>query len=289
MAMHVVVTGAGGFVGGFVARALAARGDRVTAITRRPPEPDDGSLAWHRANLTEPDALPDRFDALIHCAAELPAFCPEAERLYRLNLTAARSVFDQAVAARARSVVFLSSMSAYGTITVPLVHEDTPPQDPDAYGKAKLDAEGLLAGAVARGLRSGLAIRLPGTVGRGSHHNFLSDALARILAGQPVRANNPDADFNNIVYVGDLAGFLADWIVTPRTGFQLTNLAASEPLPIRDVLALLRAHAGRAGELIFSEGGKRPFLISLDRARSLGYSPATVRASLAAFVHASVA
>ena len=292
MLLHVVVTGAGGFVGGFVARWLAQRGFAVTAITRRAPDPSRATagLTWHRADLLKPDALPGHFDALLHCAAEIPAHCPDPDALYRNNADAARNVFNSARAAGAQSVVFLSSMSVYGTVSsAPVVTEDTTPDNPDPYGSAKRDAEDLLKSAVAQGLASGLAIRLPGTVGKGSHHNFLSDTLARVRAGETVYAKNPDAPFNNIVHVGDLAAFLEAWIHAPRPGYAVTNLAAEEPLAIRDVLALLFSCASKVQRVAFETGGKAPFLISLERARALGYRPSTVRESVKAFVHDSIA
>jgi len=287
MALHVVVTGAGGFVGGFVARWLAARGHEVTAISRRPHEPAAEvlpRLTWREADLRWPGSLPPRFDALIHCAAETPERCPEPDNLYRRNVDLSGIVFDQALEARAHAAVFLSSMSAYGTITVQVVKEDTPPLDLDPYGCAKRDSESLLETCVARGLRSGLTIRLPGTMGKGSHDNFLSVALARALSGEVVKVRNPESLFNNIVYVGDLAAFLDTWVGNPQPGYAMTNLAATEPLQMREVIALMFAASGREERVVFEPGGKKPFLISLDRALALGYCPSTVRASIESFV-----
>jgi len=291
MPLRVVVTGAGGFAGKFIAHHLAGRGFAVTAVARNLPEsllPDAGGPVWRRADLRAPDALPERFDALIHCAAEIPARCQDPDELYRRNMDMARSVFGRAQDAGARSIVFLSSMSVYGAISTPVVTEDTAPQDPDPYGRAKGDAEQLLEAHVKAGLPSGLSIRLPGTVGRGSHNNFLSNALRQVLSGETVAANNPEAPFNNIVYVGDLAAFLGSWIEAPRDGYAVTNLAAADPMTIRDVVSLLFSCAGRPPKVRFGESGKKPFLISLDRAMSLGYRPASVRDSLANFVRDSL-
>jgi nucleoside-diphosphate-sugar epimerase len=289
MALHAVVTGAGGFVGGFVARHLA-RAMRVTAVVRRAVEPGaPGGPSWLNADLRRPDALPAAFDALVHCAAEIPARVSDPDELYRGNIDVSRNVFEQAMRAGARSVVYLSSMSAYGAISAPVVTEELPPGQLDPYGRAKRDAEGLLEECVRGGLHSGLSIRLPGTVGKGSHHNFLSDAMARVLKGETVEARNPGALFNNIVYVGDLAAFLEQWIAKPRPGHAMTNLAAKDPLPFREVFELLFAAAGREQKVKFADGGKAPFLISIDRAISLGYRPATVRASVQAFVRDCVA
>lgn len=287
MTFHVVVTGAGGFIGGYVARWLGHRGCQVTAVSRRPagsPAATPPGTTWRVADLGDPKSLPQRFDVLIHCAAETPERCPEPRNLYRRNVDVSRKVFAQLPEAGVRAAVFLSSMSAYGAVSTPVVSEDLPPFDLDPYGRSKRDVESLLKGSVERGLPSGLAIRLPGTTGKGSHDNFLSVALARALSGEVVKGRNPDAAFNNIVYVGDLAAFLERWIASPRPGYAVTNLGATEPLPMRQVLSLLHAYAGRPERVVFEVGGKTPFLISLDRAISLGYCPSTVKASLESFV-----
>lgn len=285
MALQAVVTGAGGFVGGFVAHALARRGHSVTAVSRQPAAPpSEPGLTWRQTDLLKPGALPGSFDALIHCAAVIPERCGDPQKLYQLNVDMSRNVFDAARQAGARTVVFLSSMSAYGAITVPTITETTPPRELDPYGRAKRDSEGQLEDLVRKGLHSGLSIRLPGTVGKGSHHNFLSVALARVKSGEVLKARNPDSLFNNIVHVGDLAAFLGGWIADPHPEYAVTNLAASEPLRFREVLALLFSLSGREERLSFEPGGKPPFLIALDRAVSLGYRPSTVRASLQSFV-----
>jgi nucleoside-diphosphate-sugar epimerase len=285
MPLHVVVTGAGGFVGGFVAHRFAQRGFTVTAIARRQHGAQSpAGLSWRYADLIRADALPERFDALVHCAAETPARCPDPEALYSGNVRAMRHVCDRALQARARTVLYTSSMSVYGTIAVPVVNEDTLPQDLDPYGRSKLEGERILAKAVAAGLPSALSIRLPGTVGRGSHDNFLSVALARILADEAVAGRHKDALFNNIVYVGHLADFLAAWIASPRPGYAVTNIAACDPIRIGELYSLLFACAGKPERITFSEQGKAPFQISLERVITLGYRPATVRDSVAAFV-----
>ena len=243
---------------------------------------------WRKADL----ALPGRCPSVRRAhplRSGCSGWCRRNEAVYSRNIEIARNVFDQAVGAGTRAVVFLSSMSAYGVVSVPEVKEDLPPGELDPYGRAKRESEDLLQSSTRRGLSSGLSIRLPGTVGKGSHGNFLSVALARILAGETIQAKNPDSLFNNIVYVGDLAAFLEEWIRNPRTGYGVTNLGAGDPLPMREVMSLLFQCAGREQTIVFADGGKKPFLISLDRAISLGYRPRSVKASIESFVRDSLA
>ncbi|MCM0018626.1 MAG: NAD-dependent epimerase/dehydratase family protein [Tagaea sp.] len=156
-------------------RALAARGFEVTGTWRAAP-PAAGGFRALRVDLEGPlDDLGD-FESVFHCAAEIPARCPDPDRLHAANASACTALFERALERRARCAVFLSSMSVYGAIGVARVTEDVEPAALDAYGRSKLDGEAALARAVERGLPSGLSLRLPGTVGRGSHDNFLSAA-----------------------------------------------------------------------------------------------------------------
>jgi nucleoside-diphosphate-sugar epimerase len=263
--MHALITGAGGFIGSTMVRAFRAAGWQVSAAGRG-------------------DALPARFDYLVHCAAEVPAKCPDETALYRGNVEGTQRVLEGAEAAGARRVTFLSSMAAYGTIGVPVVDEATPANLPDNYGRSKAESERLLAQWCAQEGRAGVSIRLPGVVGAGGRNNFVCDALLRILAREPVHARNPDALFNNIVHVSDLAAFVLKLASAMPTGHSLLTVAAAEPLQIREVLARLFRKTGRTENIVWEQGGGRPFLIEFGRARALGYRPATVADSLDRFV-----
>jgi nucleoside-diphosphate-sugar epimerase len=288
--VKVVVTGAGGFVGERVALHLAAEGFAVAACYRT--HLPASLRVTHGIELLQGDLardlpLPAAFDAVVHCAADIPGLCPDPAQLTRSNVGGAERLLGAMRAAGARAIVNLSSMSVYGKIAVPVVTEDLRPEQPDPYGESKLATERMIAALCAETGLSALSIRLPGTVGRGSHHNFLSTVMGKILSGEPIRANNPEAPFNNIVYVGDLCVFIADWLSRALAGavagHAVTNLAAREPLAVRDVIGTLYRVSGKPPAVTFADEGKAPFLIDLTRALSLGYRAPTVRDSLESF------
>lgn len=274
--MRVAVTGAGGFAGGHIARHLKSAGMDVTGVVRsvRPDTPASlGHVDVQQADLASGISFSTPINALVHCAAEIPARCPDADQLYAANVDAARNVFSAAVEAGATHIIFCSSMSAFGTITADLVTPQTPVSDPDSYGRSKLAGETMLDEMVtARPDVGSVSLRLPGIVGPGSHDNFLSAAAGRMLAGDPVNARNPDAPFNNILPVRSLARFVGHLVSHPLQGHTRLTLAAEQPAPIRQILAEIQAGAGTNVPVAFGTGG-HSFLVSSKDASKLGYQP----------------
>jgi nucleoside-diphosphate-sugar epimerase len=286
--LRILISGAGGFVGGHLAAAMGRDGHEVVALARRKAVAslagrENVRTAW--ADIADrADALPaGPFDALIHCAAAIPSAVPDEAELTRINVEGSRRLFAHAIEAGAGVIVFCSSMAVYGRITADIVDPDTPIDAPGSYGRSKLQCEALLADfSRADGSLRAVSIRLPGVVGTGSHHNFLSDTMKRLGAGEQVSVRNPDALFNNVVHVDDLAGFAGSLLADLPTGHCATTVAAVEPLPVRDVVDILQSALGRTGDVLFRREG-HSFLVSSEHARRLGYQPATVRNAVQRF------
>ena len=285
--VRVLVTGAGGFIGAAVSKACLAAGSEVTAVYRRSlPRglPSNPLLSTVSTDLRDCRGIPRRFDYLVHCAADVPASCPDGKELFNSNVEGATRLFAEAERAGARAVVYMSSMAVYGNITVPLVNERTPTNATDAYGRSKLECERLLQEWVEKTHGVGVAIRLPGVVGAGGRNNFLCDTLQRILKDQVVKARNPDAAFNNLLHVDDLASFVIEVTGRAPRGTNVLTLAAREPLSIREVLSRIYLRAGKDPRIDWEPAGGAPFLIEFERALALAYRPVTVRETIDRFV-----
>jgi nucleoside-diphosphate-sugar epimerase len=285
--VRVLVSGAGGFVGSHLAVAMARNRHDVVALVRSTRSAILGTQKhiWiEHADLAGAEALPaGPFEAVIHCAAAIPSTVPDKAELARINVEGSRRLFEHAVRSGATAIVFCSSMAAYGRIVADVVDRDTAINEPAAYGRSKLVSESNLAdySRAYPNLRA-LSIRLPGVVGPGSHDNFLSDTMAVLAAGGTAKVRNPDALFNNVVHVDDLACFAATLLSTLPPGHQVTTIAAADPLPVRDVVGLLQTAARPGADIRYHREG-HSFLISTEHARTLGYRPATVRDAVLRF------
>ncbi|WP_026313721.1 NAD-dependent epimerase/dehydratase family protein [Actinomadura flavalba] len=141
--MRVAVTGASGFVGGAVCRALTATGATVHAYGRRL-QPPDGHLdgapyrPWDITTGPLPD--PPGVDAVVHCAGSVTDWGP-AEALFATNHTGTRNVRDTWPSAR---FVHISTASVYDPYRPQVMARES--EAPvgrylNAYGASKAAAE----------------------------------------------------------------------------------------------------------------------------------------------------
>ena len=157
--MRIALTGATGFVGGSLARALAGQGHEITALVR--PTADRGrldglSLRWHVGDVTEPATLVgflDGAEQVVHAAGMLGQ-AGVAEAAYRASTPAGRKTCSppprpSPVPPR---VLHVSSPGVLGPISGPPAAEGAPRAPSNAYERSKAAAEAVAEAYAARGL-----------------------------------------------------------------------------------------------------------------------------------------
>lgn len=148
--MKVFITGIAGFLGSHLADKFLNEGHSVVGVDSLiggyPDNVPDGARFYVRDLVTDrvDDLLTD-VDLVIHSACTayegLSVFSPA---LVVGNTTQATTeLLSQAIQAKVKKFVYLSSMARYGTIPTPYTEDQEPrPQDP--YGIAKLASERLV-------------------------------------------------------------------------------------------------------------------------------------------------
>lgn len=156
---HIVVTGAGGFLGRAIVDALVTRGDRVTAVARRDLPVWNSDLVENvAADLGNAQLEPilRGADVIVHCAARMDG---DDDAQMRDTILPTRRIVDEARTLTPSPLfVLVSSLSVYGYADLDPWDEvteatalETRPRRRDAYARAKLAQEEAVEGS---GLRS---------------------------------------------------------------------------------------------------------------------------------------
>ena len=158
--MKVLVTGASGFIGGNLARALCRRGYQVTALVR----PGSEALAIKELEIKQmPGDILDRdsvvraaqdCQGVFHCAASYVFWSRNPSTIYQTNVTGTANVLEAAALAGASKVVYTSTVSTIGLPKAGLGTEDTlvdPHHLVSNYKKSKYQAEQLVLQKCAQG------------------------------------------------------------------------------------------------------------------------------------------
>jgi nucleoside-diphosphate-sugar epimerase len=162
--VRVLVTGATGFTGGHLARALVAGGHSVSALVRgaTPAARDlvNAGITLKTGDLRDPAALAAAtggVDVVYHIAA-IYRQAGLAHEVYRaINATAVGQVIEAASRSGVKRVVHCSTVGVHGDVEHPPANEDAPLGPGDVYQQTKLEGESI---ARETGARLGIEVTI---------------------------------------------------------------------------------------------------------------------------------
>jgi UDP-glucuronate 4-epimerase len=306
--MHVVVTGAAGFIGSHTCERLAALGHRVTGLdafddylypgeVKRQTAAELAALPGFR--LVEGDicdraavaaAIDDSVDAVCHLAA-LAGVRPSLEqplRYLRTNIEGTGVIVERMRALGLRRLVFASSSSVYGARSsadlreVAAFREDDPclsPASPYAATKRmnelQLSTYRDLFGLGVHALRF-FTVYGP----RQRPDMAIAKFTAAIAAGRPIALFGDGTTRRDYTYIDDIVGGVVAAIARVAPGdYELVNLGGTHTIALRELVEILERAIGRPAVIDWqpAQPGDVPVTYAnIDRARALyGYAPAT--------------
>lgn len=247
MSAPVLITGAGGFVGGGVARAMIARGHVVHAILRRAypalaPLERAGALRVFRGDLADAETArraAEGCESAFHVAAKAGVWGPYDE-YYRSNVVATEHVLAACRAAGVRRLVFTSTPSVvHAGHDVEGVDERAPYAEryETAYPETKAIAERMVLAESGPALAT-VALRPHLVWGPGDPH-LVPRILERARRGRLVLvgggAKKIDATYVDSAVHAHLCALdrlAPDAACAGRAYF----VAQGEPMPLRDLV-----------------------------------------------------
>ena len=156
----ILLTGATGFLGKHLTRALLSRAIPFRALTRVP-RPEQKSIDWVVGDVNDPEGLLEAMvgiDVIIHAAAVVSFQYEDRDELLLVNGEGTANVVNMALEAGVSHLVHVSSVAVLDRIpggpTVTLEHRWPSEKPNSAYAESKFDAER----EVWRGQAEGLSV-----------------------------------------------------------------------------------------------------------------------------------
>lgn len=314
---RILVTGAAGFIGAHLCRALLARGDEVIGLDNLNPYYDprlkearlaalcgeQPGFSFHRLDLADHAAVlalmaahPD-IDRVAHLGAQAGVrWSLEAPFAYTSsNVTGHLSILEgvRRSEGRIRHTVYASTSSVYGSRTDGAFREEDRTDHPASlYAATKLAGE-LMSRTYSDLYRLSLTglrfFTVYGPWGRPDMATWLfTDAM---LAGRPIRLFNEGRMRRDFTFISDIvAGVMAALDHPPaETAHRVYNIGNSHPEQLLDMVAILEELLGVPArrELLPMQPGDVPATFADVSAmrRDFGWAPTTdLRTGLAHFV-----
>ena len=302
--MHVLVTGAAGFIGMHTAKALLAKGARVTGVDNFEPYYDVAlkearaatlqgtpGFAFERVDLAEsqPAAKLFRdgaFSHVVHLAAQpgVRHSLTHPDAYLRNNVVAFGHVLEGCRHARVAHLVYASSSSVYGAShELPFTEDQRIDRPVSLYAATKCANEAMahsyahLFGLPVTGLRF---FTVYGPWGRPDQAPMLFTKA--ILAGEPINVFNEGRMERDFTYVDDIVEGVVRTLALPPTGAlpaAIYNIGNNEAVPLAEFIDTLSRTLGREAivrKLPMQPGDMRTTYASIDRLRALtGFAPRT--------------
>ncbi|TXT05919.1 hypothetical protein VHUM_03680 [Vanrija humicola] len=250
----VLITGAGGWLGGLLAGAILAdeRTPNARLILadivepRAPAAASPKNAITLKADLCDPAAI----DALFATPFGAPdtVYClhgimsrgseDEFDLGLRVNVDSVRSLLDRARQVQpAPKFIFTSSLAVYGGPLPDVVNSSTIATPEGAYGTGKLVAELLVNEYTRRGFVDGRILRLPTIVVRPGAPSAATSSFLSGIIREPLQGKQAICPVGNALDSPELS--LAAWVASPET--TIRNFVIAKHVPASAFLPHTRA------------------------------------------------
>jgi len=267
---RILVTGAGGFLGRWICRALREQ-YQVLALVREPTTIPGVEVLV--GDITRP-LKPQQIDVLVHLAGMSRVDTCERNPHEALVVNGIETVHALEMCRGLKGVLMASSAKVYGDASA---REDALPKPISIYGLTKLMGEYMVERYAASYAIPFLIMRLENVFGHGdSSSRVIPHTISRLREGGAPLLFNKGTAQRGFVYVRDVVRFVEQglkWMGEGRQG--IVNVGTGKQYSVKDVVEEIGRQMGWRGECEHRVGSALPSdnLLSVSKAAGWEWAP----------------
>ncbi len=245
---RALVTGATGFTGSHLCRALVKKGYSVTALVRKNSNLEELKklgIQIVEGDLSDPDSIRGKVkkvDIVFHIAALYRQEGISKAMFFKVHVDGTRALLDEAIANGVKRFVHCSTVGVQGEINDPPATENAPYNPGDHYQLSKLEGEKLALSFFRDKKIDGIVVRPVGIYGPGDTR-FLK-LFKHINKGYFKMIGKGEVLYH-LTFVEDLVhGIILAGEKTSISG-QIYTLGGNEYLPLRELVKLIAEILGK--------------------------------------------
>lgn len=270
----VLVTGAGGFIGGHLVEMLVADGASVRALVRYNSRNERGTLDWISPEVAaEVEAVAGELrdiesvtravegrEIVLHLGAQIaiPYSYVNPRDFFEVNVLGALNVAQACLAAGVQRIVHTSTSEVYGSAQQVPITEAHPLEPQSPYAASKLAADKLMD-AWHRSFELPVVVLRPfNTYGpRQSARAIIPTIISQALAGDTLQLGSlhPRRD---LTFVRDTAAGMLAAATAPGAVGQTIQLGTGEAVSVGDIVTLVGEIMGKELRPVLDEARVRP-------------------------------
>jgi nucleoside-diphosphate-sugar epimerase len=242
----VLVTGAAGFIGRRVVKALAEQGKRVIGTDVAKPADDELPCDFYAADIRDitrhAGVIAGQCDSIIHCGGiSGPMLLQDnPAEVLDINIRGTSQLLSLAHQTGLRRFVSLSSVSAYGnTPRLDLVNETAPLSASTFYGTSKAASDLILQSYAANLGLSAVALRIGWVYGPGRVTDAIIQPLVRSAKGAAYRLDAGAEHRLQFVHADDVVSAILAAFNAPTLAGTVYNINGAETVTVGEIFDLI--------------------------------------------------
>lgn len=245
---NVLVTGASGFTGSYLCRALADRGYRVQALVRKSSDTrklKELGIELIEGDLAAPLSLVGKIrgiDILFHIAALYRQEGVARDLFWKVNVEGTRTLLEESIRTGVKRFVHCSTVGVQGEIKHPPADESAPYHPGDHYQESKTEGEKLALSYARENRLDVVVVRPVGIYGPGDTR-FLK--LFRTIYRGKFRMIGTGRVLYHLTYVEDLVDGIILAGETESASGQIFTLGGDQFLELNQLVEMIAQIFGK--------------------------------------------